>query len=69
MGEMKLFIGGATKIVTCNQLDLTKTALSLLKTLPACRDAVLEYFCSVFAETAERYIVSIEVCRQILTIS
>lgn len=61
MAELSLFVEGATKTVQCNPIDLTKTALSLLKNLPAARDAVLEYFCFVFDTAAENYIVRLEV--------
>lgn len=63
MQELKLFIGGARKKIKCNPLELTKTALSLLRNLPATRDAVLEYFCTNFDTAAQNYIVRLEVCR------
>ncbi|KAF5290000.1 hypothetical protein FQR65_LT11666 [Abscondita terminalis] len=58
--ELKSFIGGATQTPKQNHFDLTKAALSLLKTLPAARDAVLEYFCTVFNTATQNFIVRIE---------
>ncbi|KAF5276285.1 hypothetical protein FQA39_LY06634 [Lamprigera yunnana] len=58
--ELKSFIGGATQTSKYNHFDLTKAALSLLKTLPAARDAVLEYFCTVFNTATQNYINRIE---------
>ncbi|KAK4875105.1 hypothetical protein RN001_011527 [Aquatica leii] len=58
--ELKSFIGGATQTTKYNHFDLTKAALSLLKTLPAARDAVLEYFCVVFNTATQNFIVRIE---------
>lgn len=49
MLEVKKFIVGTSRpSQTSNTLDLTQTALGLLKNVPATREAVLEYFCSVF---------------------
>lgn len=61
MTELHIFIGGATKNNHVNPLDLAKTALNLIKNLPAARDAVLEYFCTVFDKAAMNYVVRIEV--------
>lgn len=61
LGELRLFIAGTTRTVKCNELDLVKTALNLLKTLPASRDAVLEYFCSVFDASVKKHVAMIEV--------
>lgn len=61
--ELKTFIAGATQATKCIQLELTKSALRLLKTLPAAREAVLEYFCTVFRNAASNYIARIEVTR------
>ncbi|KAF2885662.1 hypothetical protein ILUMI_20513 [Ignelater luminosus] len=58
--ELKAFIGGSTQDTKCNHVDLAKTALSLLKTLPAARDAVLEYFCVVFNSATQNFIVRLE---------
>lgn len=59
--ELKSFISGTRKFSRHNSLELTKTALVLLKKLPACRGAVFEYFCKVFDAAASNYIESIEV--------
>ncbi|KAI4461984.1 integrator complex subunit 5 [Holotrichia oblita] len=61
LSDLKVFVDGVTKQVKCNPLDLTKTALSILKSLPAARDAVLSYFCSVFDKASENYVCAIEV--------
>ncbi|KAJ8941236.1 hypothetical protein NQ318_015668 [Aromia moschata] len=52
--------GGATKKEKCNPLDLAKSALTLLKCLPASRTAIFEYFCDVFDNAALNYIEGIE---------
>lgn len=61
LNDLKVFIDGVTKQVKCNPLDLTRTALTILKSLPAARDAVLSYFCSVFDKASENYVCAIEV--------
>ncbi|CAH1156206.1 unnamed protein product [Phaedon cochleariae] len=58
--ELKFFVKGATKKEKCNPLDLTKSALTLLKSLPASRVAVLEYFRFIFDNAALNYIKAIE---------
>lgn len=68
MGELRAFIAGATKNARKGHLDigLARVALSLLKTLPASREAVLEYFCSLFDEVVGRYIENLEVRYQLI---
>lgn len=61
LNELKAFIGGATRTTKNHQFELAKSALSLLKSLPAARDAVLEYFCTVFDTATQNFIVRIEV--------
>lgn len=61
LSELRNFIAGTTRSTKYNELELIKTALSLLKTLPASRDAVLEYFCTVFDEAVKKYVALIEV--------
>lgn len=61
--ELKAFIGGSTQDTKCSHVELAKTALSLLKTLPAARDAVLEYFCVVFNSATQNFIVRLEVSK------
>ncbi|KAK5644511.1 hypothetical protein RI129_005811 [Pyrocoelia pectoralis] len=58
--ELKSFIGGAAHSTKPNHFELTKAALNLLKTLPAARDAVLEYFCTVFNMATQNFIIRIE---------
>lgn len=60
--ELRCFIAGNTRSTKSNPLELTKTAVSLLKTLPATRDAVFEYFCTVFDNATQNYITRLEVC-------
>lgn len=60
--ELRSFIAGTTRSTKCNPLDLTKTAVSLLKTLPTTREAIFEYFCTVFDNATQNYITRIEVC-------
>lgn len=61
LNELNAFIAGTTRSSKFNELELTKTALNLLKTLPASRDAVLEFFCSVFDTAVKKYVACIEV--------
>lgn len=60
LSELTNFINGATQTVKTNPLDLSKTALNLLKTLPTAREAILEYFCTVFDVAVKNYIICIE---------
>lgn len=66
MGELRAFINGATRSSRKGHLDigLARVALSLLKTLPASREAVLEYFCFLFDEVVRHYIENVEVAAQ-----
>lgn len=59
--ELRFFLKGASKKEKCNAVDLTKSALILLKCLPASRVAVFEYFSRLFDNTALNYINAIEV--------
>jgi len=61
MTELRTFVAGATRPVKTNPLELARTALSILKTLPAARDAVLEYFCTLFDSAVSKYVTQIEV--------
>jgi hypothetical protein len=56
--ELLKFIGGASKYRS-NPLELTKTALYLLKSLPSARDAVLEFFNKMFDWSLERHIAQV----------
>ncbi|KAG5897481.1 hypothetical protein JTB14_031106 [Gonioctena quinquepunctata] len=61
MNELKFFVkGAATRKEKPNALDLTKSALTLLKSLPASRIAVFEYFCRVFDSASLNYIQAVE---------
>lgn len=61
MSELRFFIKGASKKDKCNLVDLTKSALTLLKCLPASKVAVFDYFSKVFDKAALNYIDAIEV--------
>lgn len=56
--ELLKFISGASKYRS-NPLELTKTALFLLKSLPSSRDAVLEFFNKMFDWSLERHIAQV----------
>lgn len=61
MEDFRLFIAGTTvNAGRCNPLELTRAALTLLKALPATRDAVFQYFCGVFDNAAQNYILRLE---------
>lgn len=64
MLEVRKFIYGTLKSPqtssSSSTLDLTRTALGLLKNVPATREAVLEYFCSVFYVAVTKYVRQIE---------
>lgn len=61
--EIRKFINGAVRSShNKNVADLTRTGLTLLKNVPATRDAVLEYFCTVFEAAVTKYVRQIEVC-------
>lgn len=59
--ELRFFLKGTSKKEKCNPVDLTKSALTLLKCLPASKAAVFEYFSKVFDKAAINYITAIEV--------
>ncbi|KAG5330161.1 INT5 protein, partial [Acromyrmex heyeri] len=59
--EVRKFISGAIRPAhSTNTQDVTRTALSLLKNVPAAREAVLEYFCNVFFVAVTKYVRQIE---------
>ncbi|XP_017777187.1 PREDICTED: integrator complex subunit 5 [Nicrophorus vespilloides] len=60
MEELRLFIMGANKQSKCISLEMTKSALLMLKTLPAARLAILEYLSNVLDIAAKNYIIRIE---------
>ncbi|VEN53047.1 unnamed protein product [Callosobruchus maculatus] len=61
MSELRFFLKGATRKDKCSPLDLTKSALTLLKNLPATRVAVFEFFRNVFDTAALNYIEALEI--------
>lgn len=63
MNELFFFLKGAAKREPCNPnpVDLTRSALTLLKCLPPTKTAVFEYFCGVFDNAVKSYIQGIEV--------
>nr|CAD7428120.1 unnamed protein product [Timema monikensis] len=60
LSELRTFVSGATRSMKTNPLEFARTALSLLKTLPAARDAVLEYFCTLFDSAVDKYITDVQ---------
>lgn len=61
LNEVRKFISGAIRPShSTNTQDVTRTALFLLKNVPAARDAVLEYFCNVFFVAVTKYVRQIE---------
>lgn len=61
LSELRTFIAGAARLSEVNPITLVKTAVSLLKTLPATREAVLEYFGSIFHHYVSCYLSLLEV--------
>ncbi|XP_043602647.1 integrator complex subunit 5 isoform X1 [Bombus pyrosoma] len=59
--EVRKFISGAVRPShSTSTLDVTRTALTLLRNVPAARDAVLEYFCNVFFIAVTKYVRQLE---------
>lgn len=63
LNELKTFIAGTRKQDKQNSVELNKTALILLRKLPACRSAIFEYLCKVFDTAAYNYIQALEVSK------
>lgn len=61
MQELRNFLAGSRVGPKANHVELTRTALNLLKSLPASRYAVLEYFCTVMDISVARYVTQLEV--------
>lgn len=62
LADVRRFISGAARPShSTNTLELTRTGLSLLKNVPAARDAVLEYLCNVFSVAVNKHVRQIEV--------
>ncbi|XP_032683314.1 integrator complex subunit 5 isoform X1 [Odontomachus brunneus] len=67
LAEVRKFISGAVRPShSTNTQDVTRTALFLLKNVPAARDAVLEYFCNVFFVVVTKYVRLIETNQPII---
>ncbi|XP_076180595.1 integrator complex subunit 5 omd isoform X2 [Ptiloglossa arizonensis] len=61
LSEVRKFISGAVRPThNTSTLDVTRTALFLLRNVPAARDAVLEYFCNVFFVAVTKHVRQIE---------
>lgn len=58
--EVRNFIAGATHASKVNGHELAKCAIFLLKTIPATKEAVLEYLCSVFDEAVTDHMHQLE---------
>ncbi|XP_033223352.1 integrator complex subunit 5 isoform X2 [Belonocnema kinseyi] len=61
LAEVRQFISGAARPShSTNTVELTRTGLSLLKNVPAAREAVLEYLCNVFSVAVNKHVRQIE---------
>lgn len=58
--EIRNFVGGATFGSKFSRTELAKSAIFLLKTLPAAREAILEYLCTIFDEAVSLYTHNLE---------
>lgn len=58
--ELRLFIAGVSKPSTGSPLELIRKGFSLLKSLPASKDAVLEYFGSFYEKSVANYLKQLE---------
>lgn len=61
LSELRTFVAGASRSSDLDHNNLVKTSISLLKTLPAARESILEYFGSVFHNYVNRYLSLLEV--------
>lgn len=61
LSELRTFIAGASRPNDVHHASLVKTAVSLLKSLPAAREAALEYFGVVFHNYVSKYLTLLEV--------
>ena len=59
--ELRAFIAGANRPSTLSQGELLHKALSVMRTLPASREAVFEYLASIFDKFVSNYVNLIEV--------
>ncbi|KAK9890861.1 hypothetical protein WA026_012206 [Henosepilachna vigintioctopunctata] len=60
MNDIHTFLINVQKLEQCNLIELTKVALTLLKSLPATRNAIFEYFSKIFMLASSKYIDGIE---------
>ncbi|XP_023226781.1 integrator complex subunit 5-like [Centruroides sculpturatus] len=58
--ELRTFLNGATHSAKVRNVDVARSAIYLLKTLPAARDAVLEHMYNLFDETVNSYVLKYE---------
>lgn len=61
LSELRTFVAGASRSNDVDHNNLVKTSISLLKTLPAARESILEYFGSVFHNYVIHYLSLLEV--------
>lgn len=61
LSELRTFISGTSRPTDTNHRSLVRTAVSLMKTLPAARDALLEYYGTVFHHYITKYLSLLEV--------
>lgn len=54
------FITGISMGIQTGPAELAETALCLLNTLPSAKDAILEYFCTVFHHSVDTYFLSFQ---------
>lgn len=59
--DLHKFIAGASGMIEIEPPVLAHLGLSVLKNLSASRDAVLEYFCTLFDASVAHYVKQIEV--------
>lgn len=59
--ELRLFIAGVSKPATGSPLELIRKGFSLLKSLPASKDAVLEYFGTFYEKSVCSHMQELEV--------
>jgi hypothetical protein len=62
-GELRAFIAGANRPSTVSQMEMARKALTLMKTLPASREAIFEYLGTIFDKCVSNYVTHLEVCR------
>ncbi|XP_014247878.1 integrator complex subunit 5 [Cimex lectularius] len=58
--EISYFIKNASKPQECDMFELTRKALALLQALPSSRDAIFEYFGTIFDQSTFNHMLEIE---------